>query len=77
MFLAALVATPGIDALSNSAVVGLAMATDVAQSLRTPRHPAGMGRGGYAGVVSNIQAAHGGGDAIRGSETENSPCYYT
>jgi hypothetical protein len=40
MFAALVVATPGIDAHSNTAVT--AMATDVAQGLRTKKYPIGM-----------------------------------
>ena len=50
MFLAVVLATPGIDANSNTAIT--AMATDAAQALRTPRFPDGMGRGEYAGARS-------------------------
>jgi hypothetical protein len=45
MFLSVVIATPGIDANSNTAIT--AMATDAAQALRTPRFPNGMGRGEY------------------------------
>ena len=54
MFAALLVATPGIDAHSSNAVT--AMATDVAQGLRSKKYPMGMGRGEYAGFSGNLRA---------------------
>eukprot|EP01043_Picozoa_sp_COSAG02_P060911 COSAG02_NODE_8063_length_2726_cov_2.042254_1_plen_392_part_00 len=54
MFAALLVAVPGIDAHSNTAVT--AMATDVAQGLRTKKYPIGMGRGEYASYFGNLRA---------------------
>ena len=54
MFAALAVATPGIEGHSNTAVK--AMATDLAQNLRTEKYPAGMGRGEYASYFGNLGA---------------------